>query len=407
VARRLLRGRGRSCTIAFCIVLVFVALSRVRPATADEAQPLRLCVDPDNLPFSSENPATPGFYVELGRDIAQALGRPFQPVWVPTYYTKRQIRKKMLPGQCDGFVGVPEDASFMGPRLILSRPIVHLGYALVALPSTAVDSLQDLHGRRVAVQYDSPPQNLLAGENDVRMVTVLSPDEAMQDLAAGKADVAFIWGASAGWLNKTVMHGAYEVQPVNGDHMQWDATIAFPRDQKDLRDQVDRAIGGLGDSIDRLAAKYGFPAATPTPAPQSAAGSPALIHGDTTNGTPTPQPTLAAQPTAPHPVAPQPAAAATPAEPGISTTPEAIAAGRKLFNDNCSHCHGPDAVQGEQRRNLRLLRQRYGNDMAQMFMTTVTHGRVTKGMPNWSGIISPAEFHKILAFLSSIQEPGS
>ena len=110
----------------------------------------------------------------------------------------------------------------------------------------------------------SPPQNLLAGENDVRMVTVLSPDEAMQDLAAGKADVAFIWGASAGWLNKTVMHGAYEVQPVNGDHMQWDATIAFPRDQKDLRDQVDRAIGGLGDSIDRLAAKYGFPAATPT-----------------------------------------------------------------------------------------------------------------------------------------------
>ena len=103
----------------------------------------------------------------------------------------------------------------------------------------------------------------------------------------------------------------------------------------------------------------------------------------------------------------QPAAAATPAEPGISTNPEDIAAGRKLFNDNCSHCHGPDAVQGEQRRNLRLLRQRYGNDMAQMFMTTVTHGRVTKGMPNWSGIISPAEFQKILAFLSSIQEPGS
>ena len=397
MARRLFRGRGRSWTIAFCIVLVFVAQSRVRPATADEAPPLRLCVDPDNLPFSSESATTPGFYVELGRDIAQALGRPFQPVWVPTYYTKRQIRKKMLPGQCDGFVGVPDDASFMGPRLILSRPIVHLGYALVALPSTAADSVQDLHGRHVAVQYDSPPQNLLASENDVQMVTVMSPEEAMRDLAAGKADVAFIWGASAGWLNKTLMHGAYEVQPVSGDHMQWNATIAFPRDQTDLRDQVDRAIGGLGDAIDRLAAKYGFPDATPSPEPTAATG-PALIHGDATDGTAATQPA---------PAAPAPAAAAVPAAPQTSANAADVAAGRKLFNDNCSHCHGPDAVQGEQRRNLRLLRQRYGNDMAEMFMTTVTHGRVTKGMPNWSGIISPEEFHKILAFLSSIQEPGS
>ncbi|HEY4041079.1 MAG TPA: cytochrome c, partial [Rhodopila sp.] len=63
--------------------------------------------------------------------------------------------------------------------------------------------------------------------------------------------------------------------------------------------------------------------------------------------------------------------------------------------------------QGEQRRNLRLLRQRYGDEMPEKFIYTVTHGRVAKGMPNWSGIISPEEFHKILAFLTSVQEPGS
>ena len=112
----------------------------------------------------------------------------------------------------------------------------------------------------MAVQYASPPQNLLASENDVQMVTVLSPEEAMQDLADGKADAAFIWGASAGWLNLSVMHGAYRVVPVEGEHMQWGATIAFPADQTDLRDQVDRALAGLGATIDALAAKYGFPA---------------------------------------------------------------------------------------------------------------------------------------------------
>jgi polar amino acid transport system substrate-binding protein len=376
--------------IAACLLVAWSAV-------ADDAPPLRLCADPDNLPFSSATAETPGFYVELGREIAHVLGRPFEPVWVPTYYAKRQIRMKLLPGQCDGFVGVPDDPSFMGPRLIFSQPIVRLGYALVAPPAMAVDGPQSLHGKRVAVQYESPPQNLLAGESDVRMVTVLSPEEAMHDLAEGKADAAFIWGASAGWLNSFVMHSAYRVVPFEGDHMQWDAAIGFPRDKADLRDQVDRALGGLRTTIDGLAAKYSFPATTLGPVAAATHPTQATPDGASTNGA-----SGGAEPeTVP------PAVAATPGAPGAPPNVETIAAGRKLFNDTCSHCHGPDAVQGEQRRNLRLLRQRYGEDMPWMFMNTVTHGRVSKGMPNWSGIISNDEFEKILAFLSSIQEPGS
>ncbi len=38
-------------------------------------------------------------------------------------------------------------------------------------------------------------------------------------------------------------------------------------------------------------------------------------------------------------------------------------------------------------------------------MTTVTHGRISKGMPNWSGILSDGQFHAILAYLHSVQEP--
>jgi polar amino acid transport system substrate-binding protein len=358
---------------------------------ADETPAFRLCADPDNLPFSSETAATPGFYIELGHEIARALGRSFQPVWVPTYYAKRQIRLKLLAGQCDGFAGVPDDPAFMGQRLIFSKPIIQLGYALVAPAAMAVDSPKDLHGRRVAVQFSTPPQDLLAGESDIQMVTVLSPEEAMQDLAEGKADAAFIWGASAGWLNSNVLHGAYRVVPAAGNHMQWDVAIAFPRDRTELRDQVDRALGGLGASIDALAAKYDFPVATPVPVPAVTSATPLPGNDTSTNGANSQSP----------PETGPPSAASAPAN------AEAIAAGRKLFNDTCSHCHGPDAVQGEQRRNLRLLRQRYGGDMARSFLYTVTHGRVSKGMPNWNGILSNDEFEKILAFLSSIQEPGS
>jgi polar amino acid transport system substrate-binding protein len=360
---------------------------------AEQAAPLRLCADPDDLPFSSATVTTPGFYIELGNDIAKALGRPFQPVWVPTYYTKRQIRMKLLAGQCDGFLGVPDDASFMGSRLIFSQPVAQLGYALVAPAAMGISDVEGLHGKRVAVQFSTPPQNLLAREPDVQMVTVLSPEEAMRDLADGKADAAFIWGASAGWLNLSAMQGAYRVVPVANGLTPWAASIAFRHDQPELRDAVNRALAGLGASTDALAVKYGFPA---LPGLQTSSSNNEVTaqskdaatedRADTGNAPPAPT---------------KPEATAA------SLNPEEVAAGRKLFNTICAHCHGPDAVQGEQRRNLRMLRERYGDDFPKMFMNTVTHGRVSKGMPNWSGILSDEEFQKILAFLTSVQDPGS
>ncbi len=357
-----------------CFIVAGLAL--IQPAHAqEEAAPFRLCADPDNLPFSSTSEATPGFYIELGRDIAQALKRPFQPVWVPTYNTKRQVRLKMLAGQCDGFAGVPDDASFMGPRLIFSRPIVQLGYALVAPPALGVSSVADLRGHRVAVQWSSPPQDLLAGENDVQTVTVLSPEEAMQDLRDNKADAAFIWGATAGWLNTTVMHGAYRIVPVEGDHMQWSAAIAFPRDRTALRDDVDRALTGLDTIHQRPRGQIWFSRRFRNRSQRRRGHNrrrKAIRHQRRR----------------------------------VAPNAEDIAAGQKLFNENCAHCHGPNAVQGEQRRNLRLLRQRYGEEMPKTFIFTVTHGRVSKGMPNWSGIITNDEFQKILAFLTSVQEPA-
>ena len=361
-----------------------IALTVTQAAAAEPAPPFRLCADPDNLPFSSTSRDTPGFYIELGREIAARLGRSFEPVWTPTYFAQRAVRTTLLAGLCDGFVGLPQDPDFMGDRLIFSRPIVTIGYALVLPPGLAVKELSDLAGRRIAVQFASPPQSLLATRTDLRPVTVISPDEAMRDLARGQVDAAIIWGPSAGWTNKTVLHDAYKVVPVAGPHMQWRAAIGFPRERAALRDEVDRALAAIGGSVDALTSKYGFPSAAPL---RLAAGNEAAPERS-------------------------PAAAASAATSALQVTPpppgdaaQAAASGRKLFNDNCEHCHGPDAIQGERRINLRLLHHRYGDDLDQVFMTTVTHGRVTKGMPNWSGILTDQQFHKILGFLHSVQEP--
>lgn len=102
-------------------------------------------------------------------------------------------------------------------------------------------------------------------------------------------------------------------------------------------------------------------------------------------------------------LAPWPAAAAGPPKPAGDA--QEIAAGHELFNENCEHCHGPDAIEGIEQRNLRHLYRRYGDRMDEVFTFTVTHGRVAKGMPNWSGILTKAQLRQILAYLHSVQAP--
>lgn len=381
-----------ACRAKRRLALYFVALSWVvgsslgRPATAEETLPLRFCADPDNLPFSSASEATPGLYIELGRAIAHELGRPFQPVWVPTYFVKRQVRMKLLAGQCDGFIGLPDDAGFMAPRVIMSRPFLRLGYALVVPKDMKVESLSDLSGRRVAVQLSTPPQDLLASRSDISSITVLSANEAMQSVVDGKADAAFVWGASAGWFNKTMLQDRFRVVLIEGGTMGWNVGIGFPRGQTVLRDEVNEALAKIAQSTPALMSKYGVPQeaalklateGVPTPA-LAAASSAGSGSGERTE---TPEGVLAN---------------ASSADSGL---------GHKLFNTNCAHCHGPDAVQGERRRNLRLLQRKYGDGVRQAFMTTVTQGRVQKGMPNWSGILSDEDLNQIFAFLLSVQEP--
>jgi mono/diheme cytochrome c family protein len=82
---------------------------------------------------------------------------------------------------------------------------------------------------------------------------------------------------------------------------------------------------------------------------------------------------------------------------------ELIEEGKSLFNQYCSHCHGPDAVQGEKPRDLRRLTRRYGDGATEMFYTTVNNGRMDKGMPVWKGVIEEDVMWRIYTFLQSVQ----
>ena len=45
------------------------------------------------------------------------------------------------------------------------------------------------------------------------------------------------------------------------------------------------------------------------------------------------------------------------------------------LHGTCAHCHGPNAVVAESKINLRLLKRKYGEQMEEVFLSTVTNGR--------------------------------
>jgi polar amino acid transport system substrate-binding protein len=309
------------------------------------------------------------------------------------------VRTTLLAKACDAYVGLP-GKGFMGPQ-IFSKPFLRVGFAIMAPPGDHIARLSDLSGKRVAVQFSTPPQIVLASRDDVHGVTFLSPDEAALALTRHEVDVAFIWGPTAGYINTTVLQGAYQVTPVAGEGMQYPVTIGFNKADAALRDQVDRAIDSSGAAIGGLVAKYGLPTAAPMDlASLNDAPPPMIVLAATSE--PEPQPPAAPPAEAPPQAAKAEAApAAAPSQPAAS--PEMVADGRKIFNGTCSHCHGPDGAQSVKKIDLRLLRHRYGSGMEQVYHEAVVHGRPAKGMPNWSKVFSEGDFKNIFVYLSTIQ----
>ena len=78
--------------------------------------------------------------------------------------------------------------------------------------------------------------------------------------------------------------------------------------------------------------------------------------------------------------------------------------GKTFFNVHCSHCHGPNAVQGERKRDLRRLSRRYKERMPAVFYKTVINGRPTKGMPPWKGVLEDEKLWTIYTFLQTVQK---
>jgi ABC-type amino acid transport substrate-binding protein len=314
-----------------------------------EAGALRICADPDNLPFSSQDPQQPGFELELAREIARELALRPEVVWIPTQGGRAALRQ-LLEGRCDVFPGLPSDRRFLAdhPRLALSVPYYTMGHVLVLPEGSAIRDLRELAGKPVAVEFSSLAAIFAFGQG-YALHTHLKQAELFGAVARGEAAAAIMWAPIAGWMLKTHPAARLRFVQLHGADLQFDMAVGMRQADEALKTAVDGAILRLAarGAIAQILQRYGVP--TPS-----------------------------------RPASDQP----TKAEAKV---------GEALYKKSCSECHGADAKGSLVAADLTVFK---GTD--DTFVRTVLNGRPGTPMPPFKGALSEEEVRQILAYIKGL-----
>ena len=229
---------------------------------------LRVCADANSLPFS--NKKEEGFENKIARLIAEELKQPIRYNWWPQ--TIGFVRNTLRLRRCDLIVGIGT-----GNELVQNtNPYYRSIYTMVYRQDSGLKatSLSDpaLKSLRFGVIAGTPPATLLAkygliGQARPYHLTVdtrfFSPTrQAIEDVAAGKIDIALIWGPTAGYFAKRQRVALVVVPLLNEQtdvRLDFWVSMAVRANENDWKRRLNRILQRLQPKIDRILKDYGVP----------------------------------------------------------------------------------------------------------------------------------------------------
>jgi mxaJ protein len=251
------------------------------PATADGSERvLRVCADPNNLPFS--NARGEGFENRIAELLARDLGADLRYTW----WAQRRgfVRNTLRAGDCDVLTGVPK-----GYELALTtQPYYRSTYVFVVRRDSGLHpaSLDDpaLRKTRIGVQMigddfaNTPPAHALSKRGIIDNIVgyTVYGDYAQANpagrivgaVAAGEVDVALVWGPFAGYFAPR-QSVPLAVEPIaaesDGPGIPFAFEIAMGVRKGDiaLRDEIDAFLTRRKPEIDSILTSYGVPLVPP------------------------------------------------------------------------------------------------------------------------------------------------
>lgn len=264
------RTRIRCATIALLAALAACA----KPS--QPARTLRVCSDPNNLPYSNQQQK--GFENEIATLIAHDLNATVQYYWWPQ--RRGYVRNTLKSGDCDVLVGVPANFELALP----TEPYYRSTYCFVSrrdrhLGITSFDDPK-LKNVKIGVQMigndgaNTPPAHALTNRGIVANIVgypvygdygTEAPSRAIVDaVARGDVDLAVVWGPQAGYFAKQEQV-ALDVVPVSPQidvpflPSVFDISMGVRRGGQPLRDQLDRVLERRRGDIARILDRYGVP----------------------------------------------------------------------------------------------------------------------------------------------------
>ncbi len=265
---------------------VAVALSTVGAgAWSQEPAPpraaLRVCQDPNNLPFS--NTRAEGIENRIAEVFGKALGLPV------TYYSFPQrlafIRNTLrfkLPDQdypCDIVMGVPAGYD----QVSVTKPYYRSTYALVFAQGKGLDTVKSaddflaldrskLTALRIGIYDRSPASEWLSRHGLVEQgvpYPIMNPDPQQypgeiieKDLAAGKIDVAIVWGPIAGFFAKRVKTPALTVVPLKSERgvkFDYQMAMGVRYGEREWKQQIEGLLESQNAEIQSILKEFGVP----------------------------------------------------------------------------------------------------------------------------------------------------
>jgi ABC-type branched-subunit amino acid transport system substrate-binding protein/ABC-type amino acid transport substrate-binding protein len=246
-------------------------------ATAQGEWEMRVCADPDNLPYSSRQ--LDGFDNRIAAILAAELGAELSWSWIQI--DEFAVRTHLRTGECDVMLGVAEGAA----GVISTVPYYRAPFVFVqrsSMPRT-ITSLDDtaLHGLRIAV----PPNTLLhKALLDMGLQTSylpVQPDRSVRGpersaplvdaVLRNEADVAILFAPEASLLASR-HSGQLTLTPVRSDllptllPMYRITTIGVRAGDEALRDRLNIALASRWDEVQAVLPGYGIPV-LPVPRP--------------------------------------------------------------------------------------------------------------------------------------------
>ncbi|GAB4567876.1 MAG: substrate-binding domain-containing protein [Rhizobacter sp.] len=270
--------------VAVVALACAAALSSAQAQDQDKPPPrlaLRVCQDPNNLPFSNQQGA--GIENRIAEVFGKALGLPVEYYSFPQRmaFIRNTLRYK-LPGQdypCDIVMGVPVGYD----QVSVTKPYYRSTYALVFPQGQGLDGVKSgddflkldparMGKLRIGVYDRSPASEWLTKHNLIERgvpYKIMNADPQQypgeiieKDLAAGKIDVAIVWGPIAGYFAQRVKAPKLTVVPLKsepGVHFDYEMAMGVRYGEREWKQKIEGLIDSQKPAILAILKDYGVP----------------------------------------------------------------------------------------------------------------------------------------------------